>query len=157
MPKGDTGPAGAAGPSGPAGPAGPAGATGPAGPAGASGVANLVEYTEATPNSAAIEEEWVTGVAATCDDGERAISGGYEHDLQSLGEIFWSYLDGDTESWVIAGANWADPDGGFTDGEMTAHVYCAPSPTASKVPYAQRHAAALRLAKTVAKRANKRR
>lgn len=180
-PKGDTGPQGPAGPAGgPVGPQGPAGPTGPAGPAGpagekgdkgdkgdpgvqgpagppgpavGTGAIRTAEVVNTVVNNADDEETWIAVAVATCPDGQAPVSGGFVHGVQSLGEIFVSYVDADAPtSWTVAGVNWADPEGEFTEGDLSAIAYCAPSGAGGDEPYAVRHAAALENAKDVAAR-----
>ncbi len=73
--------------------------------------------------------------------------------MQAFGEVFASLRDPETgTSWVVVGANWAEFDSEFIDGELTSVAYCAPAPEASAAPYAERHAAAVRYAKSLATR-----
>jgi hypothetical protein len=143
------------GPQGEKGDKGDKGDRGLQGPPGPAGAAELEEIAFTTPNDADDEETWVTSVAATCPDGQVLVSGGFFQDVQSLGEVFLSVADFENQAWLVAGVNWADPDGEFTEGDLIAQANCAPSPDASKVPYAERQAAAKRLATQKAARFNK--
>ena len=52
----------------------------------------------------------------------------------------------------MVGANWADPEGENTEGDLSSIASPARCSTASDVPQAQRHAAAVTRAKTMAAR-----
>ena len=162
--KGDTGapapPArqGAAGPAGPAGPTGPAGPAGPKGDPGSGGVANVTRVIgEPVPNGSS-DEEWLAEAVAVCPDGQTIVSGGFFQNVVSLGEVYYNAPTEENDAWLIAGANWADPeDPDLAEGELLSIAYCVPSPAASKTPYAERKAAALRQVAAIAKSINKRR
>jgi hypothetical protein len=144
-PKGDTGAKGDAGPAGPAGPAG----------GGAANVTRIVG--DPVPNGSS-DDEWLAKAVAVCPDGERTVSGGFFQNVASLGEVYYNAPDDDDTAWIVLGANWADPaDPDTTEGELSSIAYCAPSPAASTVPFAQRRAAALAEAAKVAKTLHKRR
>ena len=56
-------------------------------------------------------------------------------------------------SWLVAGVNWADPEGDATEGELTAIAECIDAPAGSTAPNTVRHAAALRAAAKLKSRA----
>ena len=63
-----------------------------------------------------------------------------------------------TRAWIIDAVNWGDPnDPDLAEGDLTSIAYCIPSTAASKVPYAQRRAAALKQAAAIGTQINKRR
>ena len=140
---------GAAGPNGDIGARGPAGAKGDKGDPGEKGDPGgtlSIETIEVTvPNDANDDETWINVAVATCPDGKVVASGGFVQDVQSLGEVFASFADHEDESFVVAGVNWADPEGENTDGELTAQAHCIASADASDRPFAERQAAAKRL------------
>jgi hypothetical protein len=161
--KGDPGSTvfGSAGTQGPKGDKGDPGAKGDKGdkgdPGAPGGAADVTEVVDTVPNSAASDDEWIAQAVATCPDGQRVISGAFFQDVQSLGEVFVNLPDEDGTSWIVVAANWADPEGDFTDGELNALAYCVPAPGASKAPFAERHAAAVTQAKALAARYHKHR
>lgn len=161
--KGDKGDAGAQGAKGDTGAQGLKGDTGAQGLKGDKGdvgpaaAANLEEVSDVVPNNADDDDEWINVAVATCPDGKRVISGAFIQDVQSLGEVFVNAPDEDGNGWIVIGANWADPEGEFVDGELTSIAYCVPSPAASKAPFAQRQAAAVAEAEALRNRFNKQR
>src|SRR5215467_9090172 len=162
-PKGDSaatvlGSPGAAGAKGDKGDQGPKGDKGDKGdPGAAGGAANVTEVVDTVPNSAASDDEWIAQAVATCPDGQRVISGAFFQDVESLGEVFVNLPDEEGSSWIVVAANWADPEGDFTDGELNALAYCVPSPQASKAPFAERHAAAVAQARELVAKYHKHR
>jgi hypothetical protein len=158
-PKGDSAPTvlGSPGAPGSKGEKGDQGPKGDKGDKGDSGAANVTEIVATVPNSAASDDEWNTFAVATCPEGQRVISGGFFQDVQSLGEVYGNVPDEDGTSWIVVAVNWADPDGEFTDGELSSLAYCVPSPNASKAPLAQRRAAAIAQAKAIVARYDKQR
>ncbi len=118
----------------------------------------LRRSTARVPNNADDEDTWINGAAAVCPDGKKIVSGGYVHSTGSLGEMFINAPEIDGLSWVVAGVNWANPEGTATAGEITAIAYCVPTDEAQP-PYAERKAAAIAaLNKAIAKaKATKRR
>ena len=104
-------------------------------------------------NNADADETWIATAVATCPAGHTLISGGFVQDVMEFGEVFVDVRDpDDPTSWIVVGANWADPEGENTEGDLSSIASCVPSPTASDVPQAQRHAAAVTRAKTMAAR-----
>ena len=75
----------------------------------------MTEVVATVPNDADDDETWINVAIATCPAGKVAVSGGYDHFVPSLGEVYASfrYEDPDDEitgsSWIVAGVNWADP------------------------------------------------
>ena len=135
------------------------GPTGPPGPAVGPGEIRTAEVVQTVANDADDEDTWNTVAVATCPDGQIAISGGYDHFVSSLGEVYSStrYEDPDDDidgsSWIVEGVNWADPEADEPEGTLTAIAQCVPGPTADTAPYAVRHAAALRYAEKLKARA----
>lgn len=138
--------------------------TGPAGPKGDKGdpgaaEINPVEVVDVVENNAN-DNSWVAAAVATCPDGQIALSGGYEHGVTSLGEVFANlriddFDDIEGSSWVVAGVNWAAEDTEDPEGYLLVSANCVPSPAASSAPYAERHASALRYAKQLVAKAVK--
>ena len=153
--KGAAGTPGAKGDTGTAGAPGAKGDKGEPGPAGGNNITQIVG--DPVPNGSS-EEEWLAVAVAVCPDGQAPVGGAFIQDVASLGEVYYNAPDEDDVAWIVAGANWADPDNpDLAEGALQSIAYCAPSPTASKAPFAQRHAAALRSAQAVAERFHKQR
>ncbi len=108
-PTGPTGPTGATGPTGEMGPAGPAGETGPVGPAGPPG-GPMVVYVR----TQSFEDELV--LQASCDEGQRAIGGGFS----GLRDVTGSYPSGD--SWMVTRSGITPPGLGDCAGDPAAQA-----------------------------------
>lgn len=155
--KGDQGTPGAAGAPGAKGDPGEKGDKGDKGDPGPAGVATISEVVDTVPNDAD-DEATVNAVAiATCADGQRIASGGYFHEVLSLGEVYGNVPSEDGSSWIVVAYNWADPEGDFAAGELNSIAYCVPAPDASTAPYAERRAAALAQAQAIVARTPKKR
>ena len=104
------------------------------------------------------DEEWLAEAVAVCPDGQTIVSGGFFQNVPSLGEVYYNAPDEDDTAWIIDAVNWGDPDNpDLNVGDLTAIAYCVPSTTASKTPYAQRRAAAIKQAAAIRAQINKRR
>ena len=101
------------------------------------------------PNDADDDETWINvGGRHLPGRPSSPVSGGFDHDVPSLGEVYRSFAadpdDGTAASWVVTGVNWAEPDAEDTEGELTAIAECIDAPAARTAPNAERHAASAR-------------
>jgi Collagen triple helix repeat (20 copies) len=126
------GSAGAQGPQGPAGAVGPVGPVGPEGPPGEDGTSifdNVIPRGANGPHAPGTD----TGlVAALCEEGEQAISGGYLH-YAVKPEVYAAYLHVEAEAFVIAARNLSPAGEPPEDNpnELDIYVDCVPSEAAS--------------------------